>query len=390
MSINPLQIQPDSLGVSGFIRLVLTQFRSYSSLLLQCTTKPIIIVGPNGAGKTNILEAISFFSPGRGLRNIRLSEACRHPGSESSSTYPWTVTANYIAGETHYHLGTTINVSEGKEKRIIHVDGEPLKTQTHLTQYLNILWLTPQMDRLFAEGMSTRRKFYDRLVYGFDASHATRLNRYDYFMRERNRLLQQYTYDPSWMTVLEQKMAAESVAIAAARKWVLQRLHHAEAWMLGVFPQPQLHLLGQVELLLDTHKALDVEDILARQWSDNRHQDRAAGRTLEGIHKTDFQVYYAEKAMAAEYCSTGEQKALLVSIIMMAARLQAQIHQCPPILLLDEIAAHLDEQRRHALYDEIIDLKMQTWITGTDNHIFAKFADHAHYFAIENGAVKSL
>jgi DNA replication and repair protein RecF len=396
---------------TGIVRLVLTCFRSYPFLSLQCDLRPVVLTGANGAGKTNILEAISFLSPGRGLRNIRLSEASyRHSENDlkesghlsssqqepfSSVSLPsWAIAATYTTIGQGYHLGTGLQLIDGKEKRVVQVDGTPLKGQTQLTDYLNIVWLTPQMDRLFCEGASTRRRFFDRLVYGFDPSHATRLNRYEYYMRERNRLLQQSPHqshdEESWLSALEHKMAEEAIAIAAARLWVLEQLRQAEEWMVGIFPAPVFRLEGTVENLLTTDKAVEAEAIFAKHLYTRRSQDREAGRALEGVHRTDLHVIHREKGIRAEYCSTGEQKALLVAILMAAARLQARLKGKPPILLLDEVAAHLDTQRRHALFTEILGLRMQAWMTGTEAEIFAPFGNYAQHFQIKNGNIQSL
>jgi DNA replication and repair protein RecF len=389
MGNSNLQLSSMPYLQTGIVRLMLTQFRSYPFLSLQCDARPVVLAGSNGAGKTNILEAISYFSPGRGLRSARLTEVSHIPSSQNS-LQPWAVAITYTTADQGYHLGTGLQLTEGKERRVVQVDGESLKTQTRLTDYLNILWLTPQMDRLFAEGSTARRKFFDRLVYGFDPLHATRLNRYEYFMRERNNLLQQGRFDPSWLTVLEQKMAAEAIAIAAARKWVLEQLQQADAWMLGIFPSPALSLAGAAETLLESCKALDAEEAFAQLLQQMRSQDQASGRTLEGVHKTDLKVVYRDKGMLAEHCSTGEQKALLLAIIMATARLQARLRQVPPILLLDEVAAHLDEQRRQALFAEIVDLRMQAWITGTEAELFTPLEKHAQHFQVENSTINPL
>ncbi len=377
---------------NGIVRLMLTQFRSYPFLSLQTDTRPVALTGPNGAGKTNILEAISFFSPGRGMRSARLHEAsyCQLPRTSSQEPLPWSAAITYTTNDDGYHMGTGIQIMDSKEKRVLQVNGEPLKNQGQLTEYLNVLWLTPQMDRLFSEGSSARRRFFDRLVYGFDPQHVTRLNRYEYFMRERNNLLMQSKYDQVWLKALEQKMAAEAVAIAASRNWVLEQLQQTDTSMLGHFPSPLLSLEGVVEKLVLTHKALEAEESFAQHLHHNRALDQGAGRALEGVHRTDLKVIYRDKGMEAEYCSTGEQKALLIAIIMSTARLQAKVKHVTPILLLDEIAAHLDEARRKSLFEEITALKMQAWLTGTEAEIFTPFGTHIQHFQVEKSTIKPL
>ncbi|MFN7710047.1 MAG: DNA replication/repair protein RecF [Holosporales bacterium] len=370
--------------VRGLSRLVLTNFRNYSFVELDLTPQPVVLLGPNGAGKTNLLEAISFLAPGRGLRRARLAEVTRH-----AAPFPtWGVAATLQLERDTLDVGTSCEVNDGRERRFVKVGGELLKSQAQLSQYLSVLWLTPQMDGVLAEGGSGRRKFLDRLVYALDPDHASRVYRYEYCVRERNKLLENPRYDPAWATSLEAKIAAEGVAIAAARSATIARLDQAFAHAMGPFPRPVLSLEGWVDRTLEHQPALMVEEELQALLAQNRERDAAAGGCFEGPHKSDFKVVMQEKGMPAELCSTGEQKALLLSIILASARLQRDLNPgAVPLLLLDEVVAHLDAGRRQALFDEILNLQIQVWMTGVDLTLFQGLAHQAQHFFVNGGTV---
>tara|TARA_A100000171_G_C2131051_1_gene146741 strand:+ start:1508 stop:2680 length:1173 start_codon:yes stop_codon:yes gene_type:complete len=373
---------------TGLIKLTLSSFRSYKSLSLSCDARPVILTGANGAGKTNILEALSFLGPGRGLRSAKLSlvtYAGEPPLKESP--FEWSISSHFQTPEGVTSVGTGLEISEGRERRVVKIDDDRGLPQTALSQVTSILWLTPQMDRLFVEGTSARRKFMDRLVYLFDRSHAARVARYDYTMRERLKLLKQGRHEDAWLSSLEAKMAESSIAIAAARRTLVERLMQAKVWALGVFPRPRLEIEGVPEDLLETLPALSAEERLQSLYKANRLKDYESGRTQEGSHKTDLRVWFTEKNMPAELCSTGEQKALLISIIMAAARLQAAQEGLVPLVLFDEVVAHLDEQRRQALFDEILHLRMQAWMTGTDRDLFLPLNDQVQHFEVEKSTL---
>lgn len=372
----------------GFTRLCLSNFRSYAHLQFECDTRPVVLTGPNGAGKTNILEALSFLSPGRGLRSIQSSEAL-HINTQGEVASSWAVAAVLEQVYGPIDMGTGLETHQERDRRVVHINKTPVKSQTDLTQYTNILWLTPQMDRILSDGVSARRRFLDRLVYSFDRTHAARVLRYEHVMRERMRLLKSsWNREESWIAALEQKMAAEGVALTVARLQTLETLMQAKEWSLGIFPKAGLALEGDCERDLEDGPALGAEEKLSHALAKSRSADRESGRTLVGPHRSDLQVTFIEKNRPAEHCSTGEQKALLTSIIMAASRLQALRGEAVPIILLDEVMAHLDESRRHALFDEILNLKMQTWMTGTDPHLFKDFKDHIQHFKIADCTLK--
>lgn len=373
----------------GITQLTLTHFRSYQSLALSCDTRPVILTGPNGAGKTNILEALSFLSPGRGLRSAKLSQVTGVYADTPHVPTPfqWALSSQLQRPEGTVRIGTGFQVADGREHRVVKIDEEEGLPQTALSQQTSILWLTPQMDHLFVEGTTARRRFLDRLVYVFDRSHAARVARYEYTMRERLRLLKAGVSETAWLTSLEAKMAESSIAIAAARRTLVDKLSEAKVWALGVFPRPHLELEGVPEALLTHQKALAAEEELAQTYKTNRTKDQESGRTWDGPHKSDLRVWFTDKNMPAEVCSTGEQKALLLSIMMAAARLQAVEGGLVPLVLFDEVVAHLDTKRREALFDEILHLGMQAWITGTEKALFLPLGEHVQHFEVEKSTL---
>lgn len=343
----------------------------------------IVLHGPNGAGKTNVLEAVSILSPGRGLRGARVLEMQCNQAGEA-----WAVSAQVSNEYGSVQLGTGLDPQA--EKRVIRINGESARGQNALAEHVACVWLTPQMDRLFLDSARERRKFLDRLVFAFDPGHSGRVTRYENAMRQRSKLLQDGKGEPAWLEGLEAQMAETGVAIAAARLDFIQRLQSAcDSANAEHFPLSRLSAKGTVEELLHSAPALEVEDMFRYQLSESRGVDMLTGGAATGPHKSDLAVTYAEKDMAADQCSTGEQKALLIGIVLAHARLIAAERGAPPILLLDEVAAHLDEHRRGALYDLLGDLGGQVWLTGTDYSLFETIAGQAQFFAIENSAVKA-
>lgn len=377
--------QHNTRVASGVTRLSLTGFRSYPSFQLHVDPRPVVITGPNGIGKTNILEALSFLSPGRGLRTIKLTEALHVPDTAGEAASAWSVAVTLEGPYGETHIGTGLDVASGKgvEKRLLRINREDVRALGSLTEYVNVQWLTPQMDRLFVEGTTARRRFLDRLVYGLDPQHASRVMRYEHVMRERLYLLKrgggEAQAQRAWLETLEAKMAEAGVAIAAARLQTLDVLAQAKQEALGTFPRALMSMEGNCEDDLQRYSALEVEDRLRTQLAESRMADAQAGRTLKGPHRSEFRVIYAEKNRPAEQCSTGEQKALLVSIIMALSRLLAMRGDQVPLLLLDEVVAHLDEGRRRTLFDEILNLKMQAWMTGTDEGLFQVLGEAVQY-----------
>lgn len=380
-------------------RLMVSRFRNYATLKLELERAPVVLTGPNGAGKTNLLEAVSFLAPGRGLRRARLGDIDRavNAAGENASdgncadagSTAWAVSADIETAMGRTTIGTGRDpVSEtGGDKRLVRIDGAPAKSQTLLGEYLAISWLTPQMDRLFIEGASQRRRFLDRLVYAFDPQHAGRMNGYTHALRERGRLLRQGRADASWHFALEEQIATSGVAVAAARRELIERLSPFAGAGHGPFPGAILSLDGEVESWLDDGPALDAEDRLRDALARARHVSAGEAAPVPGPHRGDFRVIHSIKNMPAEQCSTGEQKALLIAIVLAHARLRSRDLGDAPLLLLDEVAAHLDQERRTALYDILDTLGSQAWLTGTDTALFDAIADRAQHFTVRDGAL---
>lgn len=368
-------------------RLHLTDFRSYQRVTLEPHGRSVVLTGPNGAGKTNILEALSFLSAGRGLRSCKLSDVSRM----ADRRYNWAVAARLETPDGTLDLGTGLvdtDTSEvgQRDKRVVRIDGENGASPAAFDDILQVAWLTPQMDRLFIEAPSGRRKFLDRIVANFHTAHMREVNAYERVMRERNRLLAE-DGDGSWLDALEGRMAEHGVAVAAARLDALERLAGAIERSTSSFPQALLAVEGLLEQGLTDGPALAVEDGFRKVLRDNRSIDSRSGRTNAGPHKTDLLVTHKDKAMPAALCSTGEQKALLIGITLASARITATAFGAAPILLLDEVVAHLDKTRRVALFDELAALGSQVWLTGTDRNLFDELGDRVSYYRVENNIV---
>jgi len=375
-------------------RLTLTNFRGYGAARVQVTAAPVALFGPNGAGKTNLLEALSFLAPGRGLRRAKLAEIDRRlRTAEGALGEPaggaWAIHASLETPAGTLEVGTGREAAEAGERRVLLIDGETAKSQASLARHMGVVWLTPAMDRLFVEGSSARRRFLDRLVYGFDAEHAQRVSSYEQAMRERARLLRDGQADASWLAALEETMAETGIAIAAARRETVARLDQASAEAIGPFPAARLALKGEVEALLERLPALSAEDEFRARLKELRSLDREAGVTTLGPHRGDLLVRHALSGMPAAEGSTGEQKALLISIVLAHARLQATLRDRAPLLLLDEVAAHLDAGRRAALFAEILRLGAQAWLTGTDAALFEGLRGRAQFFSVADAALVS-
>ena len=384
--------RPD--GALWLRRLTLTAFRSYRSASLETDARPVVLTGPNGAGKTNLLEAVSLLAPGRGLRRARLSEIQRRAPRENAPT-SWAVAAEVVTRDGPRTLGTGADpaaaaTDNGRERRLVKVDGAFARSQQALGEIVSAVWLTPQMDGLFREGASARRRFLDRLVYAFDTAHAGRVAAYETAMRQRGRLLKGTAPDPAWLAALEDTMAGRALAIAAARREMTARLADACAAGVGPFPRAALGLVGDVESWLGEMSALDAEDRLREALAESRSRDAESGRAAQGPHRSDLAVRHLEKDQPAELCSTGEQKALLISMVLAHARLLTLDRTAAPLLLLDEIAAHLDEERRRALFAEILDLGLQAWMTGTDAVLFRGLDEGAQHFDVEDARLRRL
>lgn len=365
-------------------RLKLTDFRNYTQAGLVLDGRHVVLVGKNGAGKTNFMEAISLLSPGRGLRRAVLSDMPRI-GAEASFTIFASIDG--MNGEADIGTGTETTEEDNLVRRL-RINGSPAKSVDDLTDHLRILWLTPAMDGLFTGPSAERRRFLDRLVLSLDPAHGRRANDFERAMRSRNRLLSEGRFDPSWLSGIEQQMAALGVAMAAARRemlGLLAGLIEADR-QTSPFPSAELSLTGFLNELGDL-PAFELEERYIEVLAQSRHRDAAAGRTLEGPHRADLTVRHIEKNMDAERCSTGEQKALLIGLVLAHARLVATMTGFAPILLLDEIAAHLDEGRRAALFDRIDALGGQAFMTGTDVSMFSALGERAQIVTVEDGSL---
>ncbi|TNE35385.1 MAG: DNA replication/repair protein RecF [Alphaproteobacteria bacterium] len=386
------------MSAYALTKLVLTDFRNYAHLRIETDDRPVVLTGQNGSGKTNLLEAISFLSPGRGLRRAKLAEAANSNGSGN-----WAVAADVRLDGEETSLGTGLVRSgadtgkngenrETQDRRSVRIEGRNASGSASLLEHVRINWLTPQMDRLFQEGAGGRRRFLDRLTYGFDAAHGSRTAAFDKVMRQRNRLLKEGKSDPHWLTSLERSLAETGTAIAAARRDCIARLNGAmeetgENAVSSAFPKALLSAEGLLEGWLADRPALAVEDRYRERLASLRRLDAAAGSTTEGPHRSDLGVHHRDKDQAAAHCSTGEQKALLISIVLADARLQAGLQGQAPVLLLDEITAHLDGTRRNALFDELEQMKTQAWMTGTDYALFSGLGKRAQFLTVDNGTV---
>jgi len=367
----------------GVTRLALTDFRNYHEAKLTLGTESVVLTGPNGAGKTNLLEALSFLAPGRGLRGAKSTEIDRRPDLGDSG---WAVAAVVATRSGAVRVGTGRDPT-ASERRVVRIDGEPVRGQAALGERLGVVWLTPSMDRLFLDGPSGRRRFLDRLVLGLDPAHASRVSAYEQALRERSHLLRDGPADPAWLAALEEVMAEQGVAVAAGRRDIVQRLDRVCAEARGPFPRARLTLVGGVESWLEDVPALAAEARFAAALAANRQSDGQAGGASIGPHRSDLAVSFAEKGIAAEFASTGEQKALLIAILLAHAALQQATRGEPPLLLLDEIAAHLDASRRAALFEALVRLDSQAWLTGTDAALFAPLRCDAQFLSVHDGTL---
>ncbi len=349
-------------------RLSLTDFRSYADLVIVPGPGLVILSGENGAGKTNMLEAVSLLVPGRGLRGVPLSQIARQDGAGA-----FAVAARL--GDVEIGTGTQ---ASAPERRLVRINGAQTSA-TGLAEWLSILWLTPAMDRLFLEGASERRRFLDRLTLALVPDHAVHVSRYEAAMRQRNRLLAaDGPVDPEWLTALEQQMDSHGGEIARSRKHVVAAL----SARLGAQPEGPF---ARADLALEGWSGED--DFLALLRS-GRSRDAAAGRTLVGPHRVDLRVTHLDKGQAAERCSTGEQKALLLGIILAHAELVAEQRGQVPILLLDEVAAHLDPRRRASLFERLSAMGGQVWMTGTEASLFSEAPQDATRYLVRDGEVQ--
>ena len=349
--------------------LTLSHFRSHKRAVMAVDQRPVAIYGANGTGKTNLIEAISMLSPGRGLRRAGMDDLIRRP-----EALGWKVTAVLQSLHQTHEISTQAEPGSSRQVRI----DDKSAAQVALGRIARVLWLVPAMDRLWIEGADGRRRFLDRATLSFEPSHAEAVLKYDKAMRERNRLLKDMVRDAHWYVALEKQMAEAGAAVHRNRAMAVAQLNDAQAAATTAFPIARLSLL-QAEPEIE---APEDPVSLVKAFADSRSRDMAAGRALLGPHRSDLDAVYADKGVAAKDCSTGEQKALLISLILANSRALAADFGAPPILLLDEVAAHLDAGRRAALYDEICALGSQAWMTGTGPELFGELGDRAQYIEV--------
>jgi DNA replication and repair protein RecF len=374
--------------MAAVARLILQDFRSYEALDLPVEGQIVALIGENGAGKTNILEALSLFTPGRGLRRAELSTMARQGGDGSFAT---SVTLADEAGRLGLGLGPLD--AEGRRPRLARIDGTPVGSALAFSDYLRVVWLTPDLDGLFRGAAGDRRRFLDRLVLAIDPSHATRSNALERALRSRNRILEESPGQGSWLDAVEREIAELGVAVAAARAETVARLSAIIAETrdeTSPFPFADLALSGEIDALVARLPAVDAEDAYRDLLRQGRHRDRAAGRTLAGPQASDLEVRHGPKDIPAGQGSTGEQKALLIGLVLAHARLVAAMSGIAPLVLLDEIAAHLDPRRRGALYEGLTGLGCQVWMTGADAALFGDLPAGAQRFAVTPGRIDPL
>ncbi len=367
-------------------RLTLSNFRNYHTASLAIDASTVVLVGPNGAGKTNLIEALSFLAPGRGLRRATIEEVAFIEGDGS-----WAVAAEIEGALGLATLGTGIErlPEDGATiQRKCRIDREPVAASA-FAEHLRMAWLVPAMDTLFTGAPSERRSFLDRLAFAVDAEHGSRVNALERSLRSRNRLLEEARPDGHWLDAVEHETAELAVAVAGQRVETVCRLQSILAGRRhSRFPSAEIALDGWMEQIIPVHPAGEIEERYRAVLRDNRARDAAAGRTLDGPHLTDLKVIYAPKSIAAGDASTGEQKALLIGLVLAQARLITEMIAAAPVLLLDEVVAHLDPARRAALHEELAQLGAQVWMTGADPALFAEITGDAAIVEVASGRLE--
>ena len=371
--------------MTAVARLILQNFRSYPALDLPIGGRLVALCGENGAGKTNLLEALSLFAPGRGLRRADLAEMARMPGDGS-----FAVSLTLADDGPRLGMGLAAPDHDGRRARLARIDGAPAGSAQAFSDHLRLVWLTPDLDGLFRGAAGDRRRFLDRLVLAVDPAHGTRSNALEKALRSRNRLLEESPYEKSWLDAIEREIAELGIAVAAARAETVARLCAIIAQTRddsSPFPSADIALEGEIDALVAQLPALDAEDAYRALLAQSRPRARAAGRTLTGPQASDLVVRHAEKDIPAGLGSTGEQKALLIGLVLAHARLVTAMSDLPPLVLLDEVAAHLDPRRRAALYEGLAALGCQVWMTGADPALFGDMPEGAQRLMVRQGEV---
>ncbi len=397
--ITPIEIAPQARArplPCGVTRLALADFRSYARLDLTVAGQTIVLTGDNGAGKTNALEALSLLTPGRGLRRAELGEFARNEGAGG-----FAVSVEMETPSGPVQLGAGIEPPNGAAPvRKFRIDREPAPSIRAFCEHVRVVWLTPAMDGLFAGPAGDRRRFLDRIVLSIDADHGARVNAMERALRGRNRLLEGRLDHAGrvWLDAIEREIAELAIAVSAARFETVAKLAALIAQGRGAdkgagdaqFPSAELKLEGEIDALVETRPALEAEDAYRRILRDNRGRDAAAGRTLVGPQSSDLSVRHLDKQAPAAQLSTGEQKALLVGLVLAQARLVKAMSGIAPLVLLDEIAAHFDPARRTALYERLGGLGGQVWLSGADPSTFAGLEGRAQMLKVTPGAISAL
>lgn len=387
---------------SGVTRLVLSRFRNYTTLDVPFAPIPVVLTGMNGAGKTNILEALSLLSPGRGLRHTKLSEMTSTHVLKQAAGLSWSVAVELSDSST---LGTGLDfTANGAERRLVKANSQPLKSQGALTDWLNVVWVTPQMGQLFMEGASERRKFIDRFAFAIDPAHSDRLHRYDHHLRQRTVLLKEGAREPSWLDILERRLAEDAIAITATRQSMVKLLNlfSEKTPKESPFPRFCAKMQGSAEFALENAAALEAEETLHRSFFESRALDAKVGGSAVGCHRSDLCVMHMSKGIPAGVpataCSTGEQKILLLALVLAFARIQTGMQPQTTLLLLDDVAAHLDDRYRTALFGELCSLdesseqegsRIQTWMTGTDPSDFYDLRPYAQFYSVVDATLNN-
>ncbi|GBQ21108.1 recombination protein F [Acetobacter estunensis NRIC 0472] len=370
-------------------RLILTDFRNYTRLVWEPSRSPIVLTGDNGSGKTNLLEGLSLLVPGRGLRGARNADLpLRAPDGTPASAGGWGVTAKFSDTNGSFEVATGMEAGRDGGARRFLLDGVALRGRGAIAEYLSAVWLTPQMDRLFGESTSGRRRFLDRLVVSMTPHHARELAACERATAQRNKMLGVGQVDDIWLAAIEDAMARHGVAVVAARRDLVAQLNRTGADPRGAFPSAELSLVCAIAQRLEEEPALAVEDWLRQQLRANRALDRARGLATLGANRTDFALHDRETARNAAEASTGQQKTLLIGIILAHARLMGAGGHVPPMLLLDEPLVHLDTRRREALLETLLDFSTPVLLTGTDREPFAPLENRAAFVHLEDGRLK--